>query len=62
MTKYVDTILRDLDAAKADALRVYTANKGSGASIESVAFDSGRYEGLKQALEIVGTFASSVVR
>jgi hypothetical protein len=42
-----------LEAAQADALRVYRENQAAGASRESLAFDSGRYEGLKQALEIV---------
>ncbi|MGA2548274.1 MAG: hypothetical protein ABSF43_17140 [Rectinemataceae bacterium] len=58
----LDTLLRDLEAANAEALRVYKANKASGSGIESVAFDAGRYEGLKQAIEIVGAFASPAGR
>ena len=52
-----ETLLRDLEAANDEALRVYKANKSSGSGIESVAFDSGRYDGLMQAIEIVGAFA-----
>ena len=49
-------ILRDrLEAAKADALQVYEAEK----SKPSGAFDSGRYDGLKQAIEILDTIAAS---
>jgi hypothetical protein len=55
----IPPLLRDLEAANAEALRVYKADKGSGSGIESVAFDAGRYEGLKQAIEIVGAFAFS---
>lgn len=44
-----------LEAAQADALRVYRADWGKA----SEAFASGRYDGLKQALEILDTLASS---
>lgn len=38
-------IRQRLEAAKADALRVY--------NIDKAAFDSGRYDGLKQAIQIL---------
>ena len=40
-----------LEEAKADALRVYEANKTAGSP--STVYDSGRYDGLKQAIEIL---------
>jgi hypothetical protein len=50
-------ILRDhLKAAEADALRVYEANKDT----PSEAFDSGRYDGLKQAIEILDDIAEAM--
>ncbi|HUW42503.1 MAG TPA: hypothetical protein VMV90_15975 [Rectinemataceae bacterium] len=50
-------ILRDhLNAAQSDALRVYEADKGK----SSEAFDSGRYDGLKQAIEILDDIAEAV--
>jgi hypothetical protein len=36
-----------------DAGRVHDENKAHGSSVQSVAFDSGRYDGLKQAIEIL---------
>jgi hypothetical protein len=57
VTIIVDTLLRDLEAANVEALRVYKSDKAGGSGIESVAFDAGRYEGLKQAIEIVGASA-----
>jgi hypothetical protein len=62
VTVNVETLLRNLEAANAEALRVYMANKASGSSIESIAYDAGRYEGLKQAIEIAGAFASLASR
>jgi hypothetical protein len=50
-------ILRDhLKAAQADALRVYEHDRGK----PSEAFDSGRYDGLKQAGEILDALAEAV--
>ena len=47
-------ILRDhLKAAEADALRVYKVDKDT----PSGAFASGRYDGLKQAIEILDELA-----
>ena len=47
-------ILRDrLTAARADALRVYKVDKDT----PSGAFQSGRYDGLKQAIEILDELA-----
>jgi hypothetical protein len=43
------TLRARLAEALADARRVYEADKGS----PSAAFDSGRYDGLKQAIEIL---------
>jgi hypothetical protein len=43
------TIRSRLEEAMADALRVYELDKGK----PSGAFDSGRYDGLKQAIEIL---------
>jgi len=58
----LQTVLRDLEAANLEALRVYEVDKAGGSGRESIAFDSGRYDGLKQAIEIVGASASSAVR
>lgn len=46
-----DRLRAKLEEAKADALRVYEANKATGS--HSTAYDSGRYDGLKQAIEIL---------
>jgi ParB family chromosome partitioning protein len=46
-----DRLRAKLEEAKADARRVYEANKAAGSS--STAYDSGRYDGLKQAIEIL---------
>ena len=43
----------ELYRAKCQALECYESNKKQGASIESVAYDSGVYNGLKQAIEIL---------
>jgi hypothetical protein len=59
VTINAEMLLRDLETANVEALRVYKANKASGSGIESTAFDSGRYEGLKQAIKIVAASASS---
>jgi hypothetical protein len=49
-------ILRDrLEAAQAEALRVYGLDKDN----PSGAFASGRYDGLKESLEILATVAAS---
>lgn len=48
---------RQVKEAHADALRVYELNKEYGAPGQSVAFDSGRVDGLKQALEILARLA-----
>jgi hypothetical protein len=58
----IGTLLRDLEAANDEALRVYKANKAGGSGLESVAFDAGHYEGLKQAIEIVGVHAAPAGR
>ena len=44
-----------LEAAQADALRVYEQDEDK----PSGAFAAGRYDGLKQALEILATLAAS---
>jgi hypothetical protein len=46
-------LLHDLEAAKANAMRAHEENRSSRLSGESIAFDAGRCEGLKQALELV---------
>jgi hypothetical protein len=53
MTIDLTALLADLEAAKANAMRAYEENRSSRSSGESIAFDAGRYEGLKQALELV---------
>ena len=53
MTLDLPALLHDLEAAKAAAMRAYEENRSSRSSGESIAFDAGRYEGLKQALELV---------
>lgn len=49
----LDILRGRLDAAQADALRIYELDKGK----PSGAFASGRYNGLKQAIEIFDDFA-----
>jgi hypothetical protein len=44
-----------LEAAQSEALRVYQADKGT----PSGAFDAGRYDGLRQALEILDELAEA---
>jgi len=51
--KELEKLRAELAEALADALRVYEANKAGGSPALSVAFDSGRYDGLKQALAII---------
>jgi hypothetical protein len=50
-----DELRRRLVAARDEALRVYELDKGK----PSVDFDSGRYDGLKQAVEILDGFEAS---
>lgn len=49
----LNRLRKELLSAKSDAFRVYEKNRDGGSSEKSVAFDSGRYDGLKQALEIL---------
>lgn len=49
----LDTLQGRIEAAQADALRVYRLDKDK----PSGAFASGRYDGLKQALEILNDLA-----
>lgn len=51
----LDTLRGRIVVAQADALRVYKLDKDK----PSGAFDSGRYDGLKQALEILDTLAEA---
>ena len=51
----LDTLRGRLEAAQADALRVYRLDKDK----PSGAFDSGRYAGLKQALELLDNLAEA---
>jgi hypothetical protein len=46
-------IRNDLYQAQMQALECYESNKQHGASIESVSYDSGVYNGFKQAIEIL---------
>jgi hypothetical protein len=55
MTTALDTLRDRLEAAQADALRVYEQDEDK----PSGAFAAGRYDGLKQALEILATLAAS---
>lgn len=55
VTPNVESLLRDLEEAKDEAFRVYKANRASGSEMVSVAFDAGRHEGLKQAIEIIAS-------
>ena len=52
MSATLDDIRRKIAEAREDAQRVYEANKKT-ASGESIVYDAGRVEGLKQALEII---------
>jgi len=49
----MDKLRDELEAALMDALRTYEANRDGGSPAESVAYDSGRYNGLKQAIQIL---------
>lgn len=49
----LEKLRKTLTEAMADALRVYETNRDRGAPPQSVAFDSGRYDGLKQAIELL---------
>jgi hypothetical protein len=51
----LDTLRGRIEAAQADALRVYRLDKDK----PSGAFDSGRYDGLKQAIEILDDLAEA---
>ena len=42
-----------IQEAYADAMRVHEANKEHGSTALSIAFDAGRIDGLKQALELI---------
>jgi hypothetical protein len=53
----LETLRSRLEAAQADALRVYRADKDTPAG--SGAFASGRYDGLKQAIELLDALATS---
>jgi hypothetical protein len=53
----IDSLVRDLGAAKADALLAQKAKKAQGASDAEIALATGRYEGLREALEVVGALA-----
>lgn len=49
----IEAIIERLELALQDVQRVYRANRRAGSPAESTAYDSGRYAGLKEALEIV---------
>lgn len=51
----LDELRRRLELALADAERVYRENQAAGASKESIAFDSGRYDAFKQMVELFET-------
>jgi hypothetical protein len=51
----LDTLRTRLEAAQVDALRAYREDKGK----PSESFDAGRYDGLKQAIEIFDNFAKA---
>ncbi len=42
-----------IQEAYAEAMRVHEANKGYGSTALSIAYDAGRIDGLKQALELI---------
>ena len=48
-----ERILADLQEQLQDAIQVHQANRDGGSTAESVAFDAGRVDGLKHAIEIV---------
>lgn len=50
-------LIEELEREKANALDVEQRNREAGSSAQSVAFDSGRYAGLRDALEIVLRYA-----
>lgn len=53
----IESLIRDLGAAKVDALRAYKASKAHDASEAEITRTEGLYQGLKQALEIVCSLA-----
>ena len=46
-------IRNELYQAQRQALECYESNKAHGATVESVSYDSGVYNGLKQAIELI---------
>ena len=49
----MDKLRDELQAALRDALQTYEKNRDSGSAPQAIAYDSGRYAGLKQAVEIL---------
>lgn len=54
MTVELDSLVQELGAAKAEALRDLKARRARGALETEIARAEGRYEGLKSALDLVG--------
>jgi hypothetical protein len=55
MSNSIEKLRSKLEKAKAEAHHVYEADKGT----PSEAYDSGRYDGLKQAIEILDALAKA---
>jgi len=53
----LDKLRKQLVWEMENALEVYQANKAGGSSEVSVAYDSGRYNGLKQAIDTLDRIA-----
>lgn len=49
-----ERVRKAIDSALWDAREVHESNEKAGAALESIAYDAGRCDGLKQALEIIG--------
>jgi hypothetical protein len=54
--KRMYSLVKEIAQAMQDATSVYIANKESGSTALSLAYDSGRIDGLKQALEIIDRY------
>lgn len=53
MNQLMERIIKELESEMDNALDVGQRNRAAGSPAESVAYDSGRYTGLKDALEVV---------
>ena len=58
MTIDVDVLVRQLGAAKTDALRELKMKRAQAADESSIAFDAGVYEGIRKALDVLSSLVA----